>query len=276
MIPKKGDLTFIAADKGDKTCCGLFFYLKDWSTEAIDERLATPDDLRGMGLVTTAEYDKLETRYLDLVTEVEKLQEFAYKQEDKQPKTAKEPQHTREFQEGDKVRILVGSYKNKEGKLEAPSQPEWGWKVRLGVNAFIHCQAADLELISAEPEIPDWIAEGKWVEFDGRKFLVREWDEFWIRCVKRVFTDGVDKGGSEYLSDVIKHGEPFTPPPMPELPEVFSYDETNPCLLKHKQGTTMPLEAWIAAIQAKKEYWFEETLTKLLAIQAHIEKWGME
>ena len=251
----------------------------------------TPDDLRGMGLVTLAEYEALQAKYgalentaLELRYEIEDL---ADKAKILLPMPA--PQPTREFQVGDKVRIvkstpwrghhsgtskvgLVGVIKRDTRNIPHDST-DWVIETTDGDG---YCMTADLELISAAPEIPDWIAEGKWVEFDGRKFLVREWDEFWIRCVKRVFTDGVDKGGSEYLSDVIKHGEPFTPPPMPELPEVFSYDETNPCLLKHKQGTTMPLEAWIAAIQAKKEYWFEETLTKLLAIQAHIEKWGME
>ena len=253
----------------------------------LDKVIKHPDGTISIQKYALAEYDKLKEKHHRLIQNLQQMATQASIAETLDeagrlypyvPEPAKEPQPTREFQVGDKVRIvktqghaLPMSF---EGVIDSIDK-DGDFVIYDGtLKQFLLPDC--LELISAEPEIPDWIAEGKWVEFDGRKFLVREWDEFWIRCVKRVFTDGVDKGGSEYLSDVIKHGEPFTPPPMPELPEVFSYDETNPCLLKHKQGTTMPLEAWIAAIQAKKEYWFEETLVKLLAIQSHIKKWGTE
>ena len=87
--PKKGELWIT---DGTHQFRQLILYIEDYFVVPQNERLATPEGLAGMGLVTLAEYKTLRTRYLDLYGEVEKLSDFAYKQEDKkqvepQPKT---------------------------------------------------------------------------------------------------------------------------------------------------------------------------------------------
>lgn len=79
MKPKRGEMTF----EQNMACKELLL----WEQEAhgVNYNLATREHLASMGLVTQAEYDALQTRYLDLVTKVEELREFAYEQEKPPP-----------------------------------------------------------------------------------------------------------------------------------------------------------------------------------------------
>ena len=165
MKPKKGDMTF---ENNWQYTSFVRWNVDVDGCDFSNIKLATPEHLASMGLVTQAEYDALQTRYLDLVTEVEKLREFAYEQEDKKPEPAKEPQPTHRFKVGDKVKIVRStpwrSGKSGEhtecvgctGTLKQPSMRIIDFDVELDEKhdglLTAGCMSADLELIKAAPQ----------------------------------------------------------------------------------------------------------------------------
>ena len=250
----------------------------------------TPDDLRGMGLVTLAEYEALQAKYgalentaLELRYEIEDL---ADKAKILLPMPA--PQPTREFQVGDKVRIvkstpwrghhsgtskvgLVGVIKRDTRNIPHDST-DWVIETTDGDG---YCMTADLELISAAPEIPDWIAEGLLI-------ASKEYPKYGtVYKIKKIDGDYVYAGDLSpvSISYITTYYKPFTPPPMPELPRGFAWCKE---WITFMDVTPMPVKAWAVAIQAHPDGCYlsglnkQETVNQLLAIQAHIEKWGTE
>ena len=240
----------------------------------------TPDDLRGMGLVTLAEYDALLAKYKEIdkaaaVMNGKLAQLYHIITKDSYAEPAKEPQPTREFQVRDKVKVKENFYHSVENDYESEIISIEGkyFKVPWGKYTQL-IKAADLELISAEPEIPDWIAKGRWV-------CAKEYPKYGkARKIQSVNEHKVCYAdGEEDIGTCIANRMPFTPPPMPELPRGFAWCKE---WITFMDVTPMPVKAWAVAIQAHPDGCYlsglnkQETVNQLLAIQAHIEKWGTE
>jgi hypothetical protein len=115
----------------------------------------------------------------------------------------------------------------------------------------------------AEPEIPDWIARGKWVECElNPKY----------RKIKSISNGHVywEQGSYNFLDYVVKTAKPFTPPPCPELPcaglkPIFD-------LLKDENGSAHTPQGWLAMAQTEK--WGDKSIIELQNYADWHDKWG--
>jgi hypothetical protein len=119
----------------------------------------------------------------------------------------------------------------------------------------------ELKSLKPEPSVPEWIAPGKWVECDGKN-----------RQIKQVTTEYVYYKNREYnsIEYVKNYAKPFTPPPMPELPEGFTIPLSFP-ILTYK-GVTNTLDAWIPF--AESAAWKKSIINQLKDLCDWREKWG--
>ena len=246
---KSGDLVFFSTT--NLNCIGQL--IEDGEPIVITREL-TPEILRGMGLVTLAEYDALKAKYEEVDKaaalmngKLAQLYQIIIKDSYFEPM---EPQPTHRFKVGDKVRILVGGYTNREGELKTPNQPEWGWKVQLSENNFNHYNAADLELIEAAPQPHEWKVGDYALCPDGVTRRVVE-----VHFVQLSFDDGSFADFAD-----------CTPCDEPEMPKLWSRDwKVMSNGLVQGDGVTNTLEKWIDFLTGLTGY--EERLACLLALR---------
>lgn len=117
------------------------------------------------------------------------------------------------------------------------------------------------------PSVPDWIAPGKWIVFDGKDRHTK---------IKSVSPEYVYYTNGEYnsIEYVKRYAKPFAPPPCPELPYRFSETYKGKITFGNVH---LPLESWIAAAKlTDKADLINISLPQLEAIRDWREKWGTE